>query len=27
VVAGLQNGDLLIVEPREELIDGMEVRQ
>jgi multidrug efflux pump subunit AcrA (membrane-fusion protein) len=27
VVAGLQNGDLLIVEPREKLIDGMEVRQ
>jgi multidrug efflux system membrane fusion protein len=27
VVAGLQNGDLLIVEPREKLIDGMEVGQ
>ena len=27
VVAGLQNGDLLIVEPREKLVDGMEVRQ
>jgi RND family efflux transporter MFP subunit len=27
VVSGLQNGDLLIVEPREKLIDGMEVRQ
>jgi membrane fusion protein, multidrug efflux system len=27
VVAGLQNGDLLIVEPREKLIDGMGVRQ
>ncbi|HTG74263.1 MAG TPA: efflux RND transporter periplasmic adaptor subunit [Terriglobia bacterium] len=27
VVAGLQNGDLLIVEPREKLTDGMEVRQ
>ena len=27
VVSGLQNGDLLIVEPREKLVDGMEVRQ
>ena len=27
VVSGLQNGDLLIVEPRENLVDGMEVRQ
>lgn len=27
VVSGLQDGDLLIVEPREKLVDGMEVRQ
>jgi multidrug efflux pump subunit AcrA (membrane-fusion protein) len=27
VVSGLQNGDLLIVDPREKLADGMEVRQ